>query len=87
MFDYIEIFYNPNHKHTNDVMLSLFDYEIKQREMGDAGVWDCMGAQVENASIEAGGNRGRSYSAGRTAAAAHGPRFLRDWQAPVSESS
>jgi putative transposase len=36
--DYIEMFYNSTRKHTNNGMLSLVDYEIKQRKMNEAGV-------------------------------------------------
>ncbi len=38
VFDYIEMFYNPNRKHTNNGMLSPVDYEIKQQRMNEAGV-------------------------------------------------
>jgi len=38
VFDYIEMFYNPTRKHTNNGMLSLVDYEIKQRKMNEASV-------------------------------------------------
>jgi putative transposase len=38
VFDYIELFYNPTRKHTNNGMLSPVDYEIKQRKMNEAGV-------------------------------------------------
>jgi len=38
VFDYIEMFYNPNRKHTNNGMLSPVDYEIKQRKTNEAGV-------------------------------------------------
>lgn len=38
VFDYIEMFYNPNRKHINNRMLSPVDYEIKQRKMNEAGV-------------------------------------------------
>lgn len=38
VFDYIEMFYNPTRKHTNNGMLSPVDYEIKQRKMKEAGV-------------------------------------------------
>jgi len=38
VFDYIEIFYNPTRKHTNNGMLSPVDYEIKQRRMNEASV-------------------------------------------------
>jgi transposase InsO family protein len=38
VFDYIEMFYNPNRKHTNNGMLSPVDYEIKQPKTNEAGV-------------------------------------------------
>jgi putative transposase len=38
VFDYIEMFYNPTRKHSNNGMLSPADYEIKQLEMNEAGV-------------------------------------------------
>ena len=31
MFEYIELFYNPKRKHTNNGMLSSFDFEIGQQ--------------------------------------------------------
>lgn len=37
-FDYIEMFYNPTRKHSNNGILSLVAYEIKQRKMNEAGV-------------------------------------------------
>jgi len=38
VFDYIEMFYNPTRKHTNNGMLSPVDYEMKQQKMNVAGV-------------------------------------------------
>ena len=38
VFDYIEMFYNPTRKHTNNGMLSPVDYEMKQKKMNAAGV-------------------------------------------------
>jgi len=38
VFNYIEIFYNPKRKHTNNNMLSPVDYEAKQRKLNNAGV-------------------------------------------------
>ena len=38
VFDYIEMFYNPTRKHTNNCMLSPVEYEIKQRKLNEAGV-------------------------------------------------
>ena len=43
MFDYIEMFYNPTRKHTNNDMLSPVDYETKQKEMNKAGVSETRG--------------------------------------------
>ncbi len=38
VFDSIEMFYNPNRKHTNNGMLSPVDYETEQKKMNKAGV-------------------------------------------------
>ena len=38
VFDYIEMLYNPNRKHTNNGMLSPFDYETRQRKLNKADV-------------------------------------------------
>jgi putative transposase len=38
MFDYIEMFYNPKRKHTNNGMLSPVDFEERQRKLKQAGV-------------------------------------------------
>ena len=38
VFDYIEMFYNPNRKHTNNSMLSPVDYEVRQRKLNKVGV-------------------------------------------------
>jgi putative transposase len=38
VFDYIEMFYNPTRKHTNNGILSSVDYEMKQQKMNEAGV-------------------------------------------------
>ena len=38
VFDYIEMFYNPIRKHTNNRMLSPVDYETEQKTMSEAGV-------------------------------------------------
>jgi putative transposase len=38
VFDYIEMFYNPTRKHTNNGMLSPVDYETKQQKMNEAAV-------------------------------------------------
>jgi len=38
VFEYIEMFYNPKRKHTNNGMLSPVDFEIRQRKMNEAGV-------------------------------------------------
>ncbi|WP_299720287.1 IS3 family transposase [uncultured Tateyamaria sp.] len=38
VFEYIEMFYNPTRKHTNNGMLSPIDYETKQKKLNQAGV-------------------------------------------------
>ena len=38
VFDYIEMFYNPNRKHTNNGMLSPVDFETRQQNFSKAGV-------------------------------------------------
>ena len=38
VFDYIEMFYNPKRKHTNNGMLSPVDFETRQQKLTEAGV-------------------------------------------------
>lgn len=38
VFDYIEMFYNPKRKHTNNGMLSPVDFETRQQKMNEASV-------------------------------------------------
>ena len=38
VFDYIELFYNPKRKHTNNGMLSPVDFEHRQLKLNKAGV-------------------------------------------------
>ena len=38
VFDYIELFYNPKRKHTNNGMLSPVDFETRQQKLNEAGV-------------------------------------------------
>ncbi len=38
VFEYIELFYNPKRKHTNNGMLSPVDFENRQRKLRKAGV-------------------------------------------------
>jgi len=38
VFDYIEMFYNPKRKHTNNGMLSPVDFETRQQKLHEAGV-------------------------------------------------
>jgi putative transposase len=42
VFNYIEMFYNPTRKHTNNGLLSPVDYEMKQQNMNKAGVFRCV---------------------------------------------
>ena len=41
--NYIEMFYNPTRKHTNNGMLSLVDFEIGQQKLNEAGVYKSRG--------------------------------------------
>ncbi len=38
MFEYIELFYNPKRKHTNNSMLSPVDFENRRLKLNKAGV-------------------------------------------------
>lgn len=38
VFEYIELFYNPKRKHTNNGRLSPVDFEARQRKLNQAGV-------------------------------------------------
>lgn len=38
VFHYIEMFYNPKRKHTNNDMLSPVDFETRQQKLKKAGV-------------------------------------------------
>jgi putative transposase len=38
VFDYIEMFYNPKRKHTNNGMLSPVDFEVRRQKLNQAGV-------------------------------------------------
>ena len=38
VFEYIEMFYNPKRKHTNNGMLSPVDFEARQQKLNQAGV-------------------------------------------------
>jgi putative transposase len=38
VFEYIEMFYNPKRKHTNNGMLSPVDFETRQQKLNQAGV-------------------------------------------------
>ena len=38
VFEYIEMFYNPRRKHTNNGMLSPVDFEFRQQKLNEAGV-------------------------------------------------
>jgi Integrase core domain len=41
--DYIEMFYNPKRKHTNNGMLSPVDFETRQQKLKEAGVQETRG--------------------------------------------
>jgi putative transposase len=38
VFEYIEVFYNPKRKHTNNGMLSNVYFEAGQQKLNEAGV-------------------------------------------------
>jgi putative transposase len=38
VFEYIEMFYNPKRKHTNNGMLSPVDFEVRQQKLNEAAV-------------------------------------------------
>jgi putative transposase len=38
VFEYIEMFYNPKRKHTNNGMLSPVDFDTRQQKLYEAGV-------------------------------------------------
>jgi putative transposase len=38
VFDYIEMFYNPKRKHTNNGMLLPGDFQTRQQKLNEAGV-------------------------------------------------
>ncbi len=46
VFDYIEMFYNPKRKHTNNGMLSPVDFETRQQKLNEAGVQETGGTSV-----------------------------------------
>ena len=46
VFDYIEMFYNPKRKHTNNGMLSPVDFEVRQQKLNEAGVWETRGTSI-----------------------------------------
>jgi hypothetical protein len=54
VFEYIEMFYNPKRKHTNDGMLSPIHHETRQHKLNKAGVKKTRG--ISNVLI-AGKNR------------------------------
>ena len=43
VFEYIELFYNPKRKHTNNGMLSPVNFEISQQKLNKAGVYETRG--------------------------------------------
>ena len=43
VFEYIEMYYNPTRKHTNNDMLSPVDYEARELKLNNAGVSETRG--------------------------------------------
>ncbi len=50
IFEYIEMFYNPKRKHTNNGMLSPVDFEARQQKLNEAGVYETRGTSVMDVS-------------------------------------
>jgi putative transposase len=46
VFEYIEMFYNPKRKHTNNGMLSPVDFENRQQKLNEAGVYKTRGISL-----------------------------------------
>ncbi len=46
MLEYIELFYSPKRKHTNNGMLSPVDFEIRQQKLNEAGVQETRGTSA-----------------------------------------
>ena len=46
VFHYIEMFYNPKPKHTNNGLLSPVDFETRQQKLNMAGVWETRGTSL-----------------------------------------
>ena len=46
VFEYIEMFYNPKPKHTNNGMPSPFDFKIRQRKLNEIGFWETRGTST-----------------------------------------
>jgi hypothetical protein len=50
VFEYIEMFYNPERKFTNNGMLSPVDFKTRQKKMNEAGIQKTMGTSVQGSS-------------------------------------
>ncbi len=48
MLDDIEMFYNPKRKHTNNVMLSQVDFDIRQQNLNKSDVWETKGTSGQS---------------------------------------
>jgi len=46
VFEYIEIFYNPKRKHTNNGMLSPVDFEARQQKLNEPGIQEIRGISI-----------------------------------------
>ena len=51
VFDYIEMFYTPKRKHTNNGMLSPVDFEVRQQKLNEAGLWETRGTSPQYEKI------------------------------------
>jgi putative transposase len=50
-FDYIEMFYKPTRKHSNNGMLSPVDYEAGELKLNKAGVSETRGTSLSPSSV------------------------------------
>jgi transposase InsO family protein len=53
VIEYIEMFFNPKRKHTNNGMLSPVDVETRQQKLNEAGVQEVRGTSVHKPNASA----------------------------------
>ena len=79
MFEYIELFFNPKRKHTNNGVLSPVEFEIREQKLTEAGVQETRGAS-DAACLPGGFVAGNRPPVSRLAA---GPRNCRTIQITI----